>query len=122
MPRLRLADSVTEAVADGAGTVLVTGSHGGLSSSRFAIEARPHVVVFNDAGVGLDRAGVVGLDRLEAAGIAACAVSHLSARIGEARSTLEDGVVSVANPRAQALGLVNGVRLAQWVRRYATES
>lgn len=122
MPSLRLADSVTEAVSDGAGTVLVTGSHGGLSAGRFALQAQPLVVVFNDAGVGLEGAGVAGLGLLQAHGIAACAVSHDSARIGDAHSTLDDGVVSVANPAASALGLGPGVRVADWVRRCATES
>jgi hypothetical protein len=119
---LRLADSVTEAIADGAGSVLVTGSHGGISAGRFALQARPHVVVFNDAGVGRDQAGVAGLALLQAHGIAACAVSHASARIGEARSTLDDGVVSTANDAARALGLAPGVRVLDWVRRCAAES
>lgn len=113
---------MTEAVADGAGTLLVTGSHGGLSAGRFALQARPFAVVFNDAGVGRDGAGVAGLDLLQAAGMAACAVAHTSARIGEARSTLDDGVVSTANAAARAIGLEPGVRIAEWISRFATES
>jgi hypothetical protein len=71
--------------------------------------------VFNDAGVGRDAAGIAGLALLQSAGIAACTVSHDSARIGEARSTLEDGVISHANGLAQALGARAGRRLADWL-------
>ena len=39
--------------------------------------------VFNDAGIGLDDAGIAGLSRLQSIGMAAVAVSHASARIGD---------------------------------------
>jgi hypothetical protein len=113
---LRLVDSITEAVADGAGQVLVSGSHGGLSAGRFALQARPLLAVFNDAGVGLDEAGVAALPLLQAHGMAAAAVAHDSARIGEARSTLDDGVVSRANAAAVALGARPGQRVRDWLR------
>jgi hypothetical protein len=113
---LRLVDSITEAVADGAGQVLVSGSHGGLSAGRFALQARPLLAVFNDAGIGLDAAGVAALPLLQAHGIAAAAVAHDSARIGEARSTLDDGVVSHVNAAAVALGARHGQRLRDWLR------
>ncbi len=112
---LRVVDSITEAVGDGAGAVVVSGSHGGVSAARFAIQAGVRLAVFNDAGVGRDGAGIAGLALLQAAGIAACTVSHDSARIGEARSTLDDGVISHANPRAEALGARAGVRLHTWL-------
>lgn len=110
---LLVVDSVTEALQHAPGAVLVTGSHGGLSAGRFALQARPLLVVFNDAGVGKDAAGIAALALLQAAGIAACAVAHDSARIGEAHSTLDDGVVSFANDAALALGLRPGQRLAE---------
>ena len=113
---LRLVDSITEAVADGAGQVLVSGSHGGLSAGRFALQARPLLVVFNDAGIGLDEAGVAALPLLQAHGVAAVAVAHGSARIGEARSTLDEGVISRANEAATALGAQPGQRLHDWLR------
>lgn len=115
-------DSVTEAVDDGVGQVLVTGSHGGLSAGRFALQASPVLAVFNDAGVGLEAAGIASLPLLEAAGIAACTVAHHSARIGEAASTLATGVVSHANLQARALGLKPGTVLADWLSGCAAES
>ncbi len=111
-----LVDSITEAVGRGRSAVVVSGSHGGLSAGRFAQQAQARLVVFNDAGVGKDDAGIAGLTLLQAHGIAACAVAHTSARIGEARSTLEDGVISHANAAAKAMGAPVGERLSNWLR------
>jgi hypothetical protein len=110
-----LVDSITEAIDSGAGRIVVTGSHGGLSAGRFALQARPLLAVFNDAGIGLDDAGVAGLALLQRHGIAACTVAHDSARIGEAASTLRTGVVSRANDAARDLGLAPGQALAAWL-------
>lgn len=105
---LRVVDSITQLHADDAGCLAVSGSHGGLSSARYALAARPLLSVFNDAGIGRDEAGIAALALLQAHGLAACTVSHASARIGEAASTLDDGVVSHANALAQALGITPG--------------
>ena len=106
-----LFDSVTEAVGIAAGRIVVSGSHGGVSSARYALQAAPRLAVFNDAGVGKDGAGIAALALLQAAGMAACTVAHSSARIGDARSTMDDGVISHINGSAAALGLQAGVRL-----------
>lgn len=107
MPRLRVIDSITELGAGDEGCMAVSGSHGGLSSARYALAARPLLSVFNDAGVGKEQAGIAALDFLQARNLAACTVSHLSARIGEAQSTLDDGIVSHLN----ALAFAQGVRV-----------
>ena len=105
MPNLRLVDSITELTADDAGCLAVSGSHGGVSAARYALAAKPLLSIFNDAGVGKDSAGVAGLDLLQQAGLAACAVAHTSARIGDAASTLASGEISYLNLAARALGL-----------------
>ena len=115
MPDLLLVDSITEAVGQGAGRIVVSGSHGGASAGRFAIEAGIRIAVFNDAGIGKDGAGIAALDMLERHAIAACTVGHASARIGEAASTLQDGVISHVNPRAAALGARRGLRVRDWL-------
>lgn len=112
---MRCVDSITEAVSNGAGCVVVSGSHGGMSSARYALQARPLLAVFNDAGVGLDAAGIAALAFLQQHGIAACTVAHDSARIGEARSTWEQGRLSHINPAAAALGARVGASLRDWV-------
>jgi hypothetical protein len=120
---LRLVDSITELGPPDAGCVAVSGSHGGLSSARYAQAAKPWLSVFNDAGVGKDQAGIAGLGTLQQAGLAALAVSHASARIGQASSTLQDGVVSHANEAAQALGFVSGsplkAQLTRWINAHS---
>lgn len=108
MPKLRLVDSITELSAKDTGCVAVSGSHGGLSSARYALAARPLVSVFNDAGGGLNNAGLAALEFLDLQALAACTVAHSSARIGEAQSTLNSGVVSHVNAQAQALGVAPG--------------
>ncbi len=105
---LRLVDSITELDAADAGCVAVSGSHGGISSARYALAVRPLLSVFNDAGVGKDAAGIAALDFLQTHQLAACAVAHSSARIGQAHSTLQDGLISHANALAQALGVLPG--------------
>ena len=110
-PALRLVDSITELGPADAGCVAVSGSHGGLSSARYALAAHPLLSVFNDAGVGKDAAGIAGLAWLQGHGLAACTVSHMSACIGLAKSTLDSGVVSHANEAARALGIEPGKAL-----------
>ena len=115
MTNQRVVDSITEhGPADG-GCIAVSGSHGGISSGRYAAAARPLLSVFNDAGGGKDAAGLAALAALQSQGLAACSVSHLSARIGEAHSTLNDGIISHVNALAAALGVAPGQRCRQAV-------
>jgi hypothetical protein len=71
--------------------------------------------LFNDAGIGKDEAGVSRLPALDTRGIAAATVAATSARIGDARSTYADGVVSRLNTRAAALGLREGISAQDFV-------
>ena len=108
MPSLRIIDSITELNTSDIGCMAVSGSHGGISSARFALAVRPLLTVFNDAGGGLDSAGLAALKLMEQHNLAACTVAHCTARIGEAQSTLSSGVVSHINTLAQALGIEVG--------------
>ena len=110
-PRLVLLDSVTQVEPAHAGRLIVTGSHGGASVVPYARAVRGWLYVFNDAGVGKDGAGIAALELLQAEGIAAAAVAHTSARIGEALDAWEHGVVSHLNAEAAALGLRIGAPL-----------
>ncbi len=110
---VRLVDSITQLGPEDAGCIAISGSHGGVSSGRFAIAARPLLSVFNDAGIGLDRAGIAALELLQSEGLAACTVSHDSARIGYATSTFEEGIVNHVNALAAALGITPGVALRE---------
>ncbi len=121
LPTLIVVDSITQAVGGVAGAVIVCGSHGGISSARYALEAAPSAVVFNDAGVGRDDAGIAALAVLQRAGIAACTVAHTSARIGDASSTLQDGTLSHCNACAIDLRARAGMPCKEWVERLTSD-
>jgi hypothetical protein len=86
--------------------VLVSGSHGGLLGGVPASALRIDAVaaIYNDAGVGVDDAGISRLAALDRRGIPAATVDAFTARIGSARSTWETGVISHVNRRAASLG------------------
>lgn len=113
MRALYLIDSITEITPAMSGAVVVSGSHGGRSVGVYAlgIQPYPHAVFFNDAGIGKERAGIVALYHLEQAGVICATYGHDSARIGEARDGLENGIVSAVNAQAQAAGIALGQRL-----------
>src|SRR5260370_293022 len=128
-----IADSITR-IADAArGAVVVNASHGGVYAAYLAAKLEAAAAVFNDAGggregagretglkydvraafyndagIGVDEAGVSRLPALDRRGIAAATVAAMSARIGDARSSYADGMLSRVNPRAAALGLKPG--------------
>lgn len=112
-----LADTVTRLDARHAGAVLVTGSHGGAIAAEYAAHARVRAAIFNDAGGGLDAAGVAGLALLDSIGMAAAAVSHASARIADARDTIASGVISRANAEAHRCGVISGMRCVDAAER-----
>jgi hypothetical protein len=105
------AESVTQ-LGEVAGKVLVAGSHGGVVAAYYAAQAGVRAVIFNDAGIGKDEAGVAGLAALEAIGMAAAAVGHASARIGDGEDMLARGVISRANGPALGCGVALGMRCA----------
>lgn len=107
-PGVLLVDSITQLEPGDAGAVVVSGSHGGVSSAQYALAVPARLVVFNDAGVGKDEAGIAALALLQAAGRAALAISHGSARIGDARDAWDGGRVSRCNAAAAALGIAPG--------------
>ena len=119
-------DSASLVGAEHVGAVVVTGSHGGLLGGRpeTALKYDALSALFNDAGIGIDEAGVTRLPALDARGIAAGTVAAASARIGDARSTYEDGILSRVNRCGAALGIVPGMSAREFVsitRRVAAE-
>lgn len=112
-----VADSVTALPSSARGAVLVTGSHGGLVAAHYAIAAGVRAAIFNDAGRGLDDAGIAGVVALDGAGMAAAAVAHTSARIAVASDTLERGVIGFANALAATLGVAPGTSCRDAVER-----
>ena len=104
-----LADTITKIGAAGRDKVVVCGSHGGIYAAYLAASAGVRAVIFNDAGVGKDAAGIGGLGYCEALGLAVATVAHDSARIGDAADMLMRGRLSHVNKQARALGCEAGM-------------
>jgi hypothetical protein len=126
-----IADSITRVGAEAADAVVVNASHGGVYAAYLAVKLHAVAAVFNDAGVGRDRAGVAGLDYLQEFGTAAATVGHDTARIGDGADMMEHGLVTYANALAALLGVSPGqscrdaavaLRQAQPARRAPPEA
>jgi len=96
-----------------AGQVVVSGSHGGRYPAMLTAAAGARAAIFNDASRGLDDSGVAGVSWLQTVGIPAAAVGHLTARIGDGRSTLDDGRLTEVNDEAAGLGCRPGMPAAE---------
>jgi hypothetical protein len=125
-PAVWALDSASLVGAEQVGTIVATGSHGGLLGGRpeTALKIDALAALFNDAGIGIDEAGVTRLPALDSRGIVAGTVAASSARIGDARSTYEDGILTRVNQRAAAFGIAPGMTargFVQTVRRTVAE-
>jgi hypothetical protein len=103
------APTITSLPTEARGAVVISGSHGGRYPGYLAAKAKLRAAIFSDAGVGRDGAGVASLAYLETYGIAAAAVSHASARIGDSADMMSRGVISHANTPAVAVGVAPGM-------------
>ena len=112
-------DSISLLGPQDQGRIIVAGSHGGLVGGRAVLgwSCRPRGAVFNDAGVGADRAGIARLAVLDAEGIAGATVDCRTARIGDARSTWAEGVLSHVNRIAADHGVAPGETCRQFADR-----
>jgi len=108
-------DSITMTTKEDAGRIVVSASHGGVSTAKYALEFPLAGVFFNDAGVGRDAAGIAALPMLDAKNVPAGAISHNSARIGDVADMWENGIISHVNAAAGARGLKPGDTLSEAV-------
>ncbi|MBL8700672.1 MAG: hypothetical protein JNK67_20030 [Alphaproteobacteria bacterium] len=111
--------SVTKLGPEHVGSVLVAGSHAGAYAAYLSAKAGLRAVILNDCGVGLDRAGIAGLDDLERLGFPAATVDCRTARIGDGADMLARGVISHVNAAAAALGVAQGDPCADAARKLA---
>jgi hypothetical protein len=105
-------DSVTQLGPHTAGKVAICGSHGGRYSGTIALAGRVRGIIFHDAGVGLDRAGIGGLDVLQRYRVPAAAVLSSTALIGDAQDMLRNGRIGHLNDSARALGCTEGMTVS----------
>src|SRR6202795_580168 len=90
------------------GHVAVSGSYGGRYNAYNAAKWPVRAVIMNDAGIGKDYAGIVGLDFLDRIGMAATTADAMSCHIGDGEHMLAHGVISHVNRTASSLGCSPG--------------
>jgi hypothetical protein len=88
--------------------VVVSGSYGGRYNAFNAAKWPVRAVIMNDAGIGKDNAGIVGLDFLDQIGLAAATADARTCHIGDGDHTLAHGTISTVNRAAAALGCAPG--------------
>jgi hypothetical protein len=116
IPGVRVADTITKMSSDDKGLVIVAASHGGVYPGYLTAAGRCRGVILNDAGLGLDRAGIGALDYLDEVGIAAATVGHQTARIGDGKDMIANGRITYVNTVASNLGCRVGQSAAEAAR------
>jgi hypothetical protein len=115
--RVIITDSNSLVEPGDAGHVFVSASHGGLLGGRpeTAVKYPVFAGIYNDADRGADDAGVSRLPALDDRGIAGACVSAFSARIGDGRSTFNQGIISAVNDTAGKWGGAIGQSCREFV-------
>ncbi len=119
--RVLLMDSITTVGEGDENTIVVSASHGGVSSGEFAIRIPLVAVCFNDAGVGKEDAGIAGLEILQKRGIPGIAVSHESAQIGDGEDTWRHGVISHLNQAARDASFEISNKIQEAIVKFSDE-
>lgn len=86
------------------GHVVVSGSYGGRYNAYNAAKWPVRAVIMNDAGIGKDGAGVIGLEFLDRIKMAAATADAMTCHIGDGDHMLAHGVISHVNKTAAVLG------------------
>jgi hypothetical protein len=110
-------DTVTKPAPEHEDSVIVAGSHGGVYPGYLIAKAAARGVILNDAGIGKDKAGIASLDYLDAFGIAAATIAHMTGRIGDGEDMIQRGIVSYTNKAAGALGCAVGEAALEAARK-----
>ena len=104
-------DSIAFGLAEDLGTtVLVTAGHTGRSAVPYLEKFLPHAYICSDGGMGRDRSGVAALAVLDAQGVPGAAVDARTARMGDAMSSWDSGVISAASALARQAGVTEGMQ------------
>jgi hypothetical protein len=88
--------------------VVVSGSYGGRYNAFNAAKWGVRGVIMNDAGIGKDNAGIVGIDYLDQIALAAATADARTCHIGDGDHMLAHGIISHVNRTAAALGCAPG--------------
>ncbi|GAA1164837.1 hypothetical protein GCM10009584_02180 [Ornithinimicrobium humiphilum] len=94
---------------DRGATVLVTAGHTGRSAVPYLEKVHPHAYICSDGGMGRERSGVAALPVLDAQGVPGATVDARTARMGDALSSWETGIISAVSDLARAAGVSEGM-------------
>jgi hypothetical protein len=97
--------------------VVVSGSYGGRYNAFNAAKWPVRAVIMNDAGIGKDNAGIVGLDFLDEIDLAAATADARTCHIGDGNHMLAHGIISCVNRTAAALGCAPGQSVSNCAER-----
>jgi hypothetical protein len=117
-----LMDSISYADRSDQGAFVISASHGGKSSAHIACLLPLAGVVFNDAGIGKNNAGIAGLEMLDAHNMPALTVSNESAHIGDVEDAWQHGTISRTNSAATRAGFKVGQLLRESVLNWLDEA
>jgi len=106
--RIVIADSATSITPDNKNDIVVDGSHCGANVADYVLQGGARGMIGNDAGIGLESAGIAALKILDEHRIPAAAVASISAEIGVGQSTYDEGVISTVNEVAKKMGVTAG--------------
>ena len=95
------------------GHVVVSGSYGGRYNAFNAAKRGVRGVIMNDAGVGKDDAGIVGLAYLDQIAMAGATADASTCTIGDGDDMLRRGAISHVNRSAAALGCAPGLSVRE---------
>lgn len=99
------------------GQVLISGSYGGEYNAWHAAKWGIRGVVLNDAGVGLDGAGISGLSYLDRIGLPAATADAHTCHIADGEHMLARGIISHVNTAAAAAGCRVGQTVQECAQR-----
>lgn len=107
-PPIATVPSCSNVTAAHAGAVIVSGSYGGKYNAFNAAKWGIRGVIMNDAGIGKDDAGIIGLPYLDQIALPAATADANTCHIGDGAHTLAHGVITHVNQAAVALGCAPG--------------
>jgi hypothetical protein len=102
--------------------VVVSGSYGGRYNAFNAAKWPVRAVIMNDAGIGKDNAGIVGLDFLDQIDLAAATADAQTCHIGDGDHMLAHGIISYVNRAAGSLGCAPGQSVRNCAERMRAAS
>ena len=120
--RIVIANSATSITEANKNDIVVVGSHCGANIADYVLKGGARGVIGNDAGIGLESAGIACLKILDEHDIPAAAVATMSAEIGVGQSTYDEGMISAANETAKKMGVTIGMaakeaadKMLEWI-------